>query len=255
MSENVMMESDRWERVAELFGQCLELTPAEREVLLDRECADDGALRTEVQHLLNEDSGCDGFLEDPSFLNEPGLLQPVSDLSGEWIGEYRVIEELGAGGMGVVYRVEQEKPPVALRLSRLFDPATPPKKYCAGSNTRAQVLGHLQHPGIAQIFGAGTADLGSGPQPYFAMEYIDGLPLDEYASQNKLSTDDRLRLLVRISDAIQHAHQRGRDPPRSQTSQHSDQRPWRTQSGRLRRGARDRRRCSSHHTADRHGSS
>src|ERR1700758_4078972 len=124
------------------------------------------------------------------------------------IGGYRILRLLGEGGMGTVYEAEQENPhrTVALKVIR------------AGSATgemlrrfenEAQALGRLQHPGIAQIYEAGTADTPFGKQPYFAMELVRGQTLLAYCDNHHLNTRQRLELMARICDAVQHAHQRG----------------------------------------------
>ncbi len=124
------------------------------------------------------------------------------------IGHYRVLRLLAHGGMGAVYEAEQEHPrrKVALKLIRSGF-ATPDLR--RRFEQEAQVLGRLQHPGIAQIYEAGSIETEYGPQPYFAMELIAGLPLLDYAAQNKLDVHARLELMAHICDAVQHAHQRG----------------------------------------------
>ena len=110
--------------------------------------------------------------------------------------------------MGVVYEAEQEKPQrtVALKLIR---PGLISPEMLRRFEQEFQALGRLQHPGIAQIYEAGTADNGSGPQPYFAMELIRGETLIAYAKARGLNTRQRLELLAKVCDAVQHAHQRG----------------------------------------------
>jgi len=124
------------------------------------------------------------------------------------IGRYRILSLLGQGGMGAVYLAEQENPrrTVALKVIR---PGCVSRELLRRFEHEAQVLGRLQHPGIAQIFEAGTADLGGGPQPFFAMELIRGAPLLQYAEEHRLGTRQRLELMARICDAVEHAHQNG----------------------------------------------
>ena len=127
---------------------------------------------------------------------------------GQHIGSYKIIEVLGRGGMGVVYLAEQDKPrrTVALKVIR---PGVATPDLLKRFEHEAQILGRLQHPGIAQIHEAGTADTGSGPQPFFAMELVTGVPLTEYAEANKLGTRARLELFLKVCDAVQHAHLKG----------------------------------------------
>lgn len=124
------------------------------------------------------------------------------------IGPYRILREIGHGGMGTVYEAEQENPrrSVALKIIKA-------DRVSAESLRRfeheAQILGRLQHPGIAQIFQAGTADTGYGPQPYFAMELIRGQRLKSFVEQQGLGIRQQLELIAVICDAVHHAHQNG----------------------------------------------
>ena len=127
---------------------------------------------------------------------------------GQLIGRYKVVRVLGEGGMGAVFLAEQDKPTrlVALKIIR---PGVASAKLLRRFEHEAQVLGRLQHPGIAQIYEAGSADTGEGAQPYFVMEYVRGRSLLEYAQASQLGTRQRLELLAKICDAVQHAHQKG----------------------------------------------
>lgn len=127
---------------------------------------------------------------------------------GQRIGSYTLIEEIGQGGMGVVYLAEQEHPRRKVAL-KLIQPGRTSASLLRRFEHEAEVLGRLQHPGIAQIYEAGTADTGHGPQPYFAMEFIEGRSLARYAEEQQLGTRARLELLARICDAVHHAHQKG----------------------------------------------
>jgi tetratricopeptide (TPR) repeat protein/tRNA A-37 threonylcarbamoyl transferase component Bud32 len=124
------------------------------------------------------------------------------------IGGYRVLRLIAQGGMGAVYEAEQEHPHriVALKVIR---PGYTSPEMLRRFEQEAQALGRLQHPGIARIYEAGCATTESGPQPYFAMELIHGETLLEYAAEHKLNTRQRLELVARICDAVQHAHERG----------------------------------------------
>ena len=125
------------------------------------------------------------------------------------IGPYRILRKLGQGGMGAVYEAEQENPRrvVALKMIR---PGLVSRSLLARFRHEAQVLGRLRHPGIAQIYEAGTHQSPqSGSQPYFVMEAVRGRPLLAYAQENQLGTRQRLDLLSKICDAVQHAHERG----------------------------------------------
>jgi eukaryotic-like serine/threonine-protein kinase len=127
---------------------------------------------------------------------------------GSRYGSFRPIRLLGHGGMGAVYEAEQDSPHriVALKVIR---PGLASPELVRRFEQESLALGRLQHPGIAQIYEAGTADTGFGPQPFFAMEFVRGETLSEYAESHGLGTGERLELMARICEAVHHAHQRG----------------------------------------------
>jgi eukaryotic-like serine/threonine-protein kinase len=124
------------------------------------------------------------------------------------IGRYRIVRLLGEGGMGAVYEAQQDQPRRSIALKVLRSAWASPQ-LLRRFEQESQTLGRLHHPGIAQIYEAGTANTAFGPEPYFAMEIIHGKPLIEYANEAKLSTRQRLMLMIQICEAVQHAHQRG----------------------------------------------
>jgi tetratricopeptide (TPR) repeat protein/predicted Ser/Thr protein kinase len=203
------------DRVEALFGQAADLPPQEQRALLDAACAGDPALRAAVERLLADDArlrtdgGPATFLISP-LVREPRTppTSPEADAGPALppqVGRYRVLRLLGEGGMGAVYEAEQDSPrrPVALKVIRpgLVGPAAL-RRFAR----EAQILGLLHHPGIAAIYEAGLAEDG---QPFFAMELVRGVPLDEYAGRHGLDDAARLGLLARVCDAVQHAHEHG----------------------------------------------
>lgn len=124
------------------------------------------------------------------------------------LARYRILRKLGAGGMGVVYEAEQISPPrrVALKLLQWSALST---RSLRRFERETQVLGRLDHPGIARILEADTYESESGPRPFFAMELVDGMSLSEYAEQEKLGYRERLRLFLKVCDGVEHAHQKG----------------------------------------------
>ena len=148
---------------------------------------------------------------------EPGELCPVCLLAGgiehqaelpETIGRYRILRLLGEGGMGAVFEAEQEQPRRTVALKVIRSGLAQPD-LLRRFEKESQALARLHHPGIAQVYEAGAADQGFGPQPYFAMEFIQGQALDQYAEAKKLTTRQRLQLMIQICEAVQHAHERG----------------------------------------------
>lgn len=136
-------------------------------------------------------------------------LSTAADFSGSpRIGRYAISRILGEGGMGVVYLAEQDRPKrtVALKVIR---PGLLTPRLLRRFEHESETLAKLQHPGIAQIFEAATHELPSGPQPFFAMELVEGQPLTLYAIENKLTLKHKLELFRKVCDAVQHAHQKG----------------------------------------------
>jgi hypothetical protein len=217
------VEAERWQKIERLYHSALELAEGQRAAFLDQACGEDESLRREVASLLAQSEGEDSFLEAPamemaakvlaaSAETLPGVARPASARGSRSlpasIGRYRIVRLLGQGGMGTVYEAEQEQPRRSVAL-KVIKPG-----FCTPEGLRrfeheSQALGRLQHSGIAQIYEAGTADTGLGPQPYFAMELIRGQTLSAHVETFQLSTRARLELMVRICEAVHHAHQRG----------------------------------------------
>jgi serine/threonine protein kinase/tetratricopeptide (TPR) repeat protein len=216
---------ERHERIAELFLAAADLSPEARSRYLGQACGADWELRRELDELLERDAHSaimDHGLVLPSLpLPVEGSCGPASGAperdesdrvvgaSGpRFVGQYEVLGLLGQGGMGAVYRARQASPSRVVAL-KIIHPALLTPALLRRFEFEAQILAELQHPGIAQIFEAGTADVHGQRLPFFAMELIEGLPLTSYADQAQLDVRQRLRLLQRVCDAVQHAHQKG----------------------------------------------
>ena len=217
------MDAERWQKIERLYHAALELAEGQRTAFIDQACGEDESVRREVMSLLAQAQGDESFLEAPAMEMAAKALAAAADtLPGHArpagargsralpaaIGRYRIVRLLGQGGMGTVYEAEQDQPRRSVAL-KVIKPG-----FCTPEGLRrfkheGQALGRLQHPGIAQIYEAGAADAGLGPQPYFAMELIRGQALAAHLETLQLSTRQRLELMVRICEAVQHAHQRG----------------------------------------------
>jgi serine/threonine protein kinase/tetratricopeptide (TPR) repeat protein len=212
------VESERWAAIESLYHAALEQEPAERSLWLRNACGGDAPLLQELESLL----ACAGAdLSNPHARPEMAKLwdklagSPNSGAGARseaavlpsTIGRYRILRLVGQGGMGIVYEAEQEQPrrTVALKVikSGLGDP-----KLVRRFEQESVALGRLQHPGIAQVYEAGTAESGFGPQPYFAMEFVRGESLLRYADARRLGIRQRLELMGKICEAVHHAHQR-----------------------------------------------
>ncbi|MBI1852415.1 MAG: serine/threonine protein kinase [Planctomycetes bacterium] len=195
------MSAEGARRAEDLFLAALDVSAAERPGFLRERCGDDDELRVEVESLLAHHVESTGFLETP-------IAEAISPPVPERIGDYAIRGMVGEGGMGVVYLAEQENPrrTVALKMIR---PGLASRETLRRFEREARLIGRLQHPGIAQIFEAGTADAGLGPQPFFAMELIRGRTLIEHAESERLGIRERLSLFVRVCVAVEHAHRAG----------------------------------------------
>jgi WD40 repeat protein/predicted Ser/Thr protein kinase len=213
------MTEERRARLRALFDRAADLPPGERGAFLDGACPDDPGLRAEVESLLAHDPGPATAADDGGFLRSPllrpsppptALAEPPEPGRGgpglpPRVGHYRILRVLGEGGMGAVYEAEQDNPrrTVALKVIRpgLASPARV-KRFAQ----EAHILGRLHHPGIAQVYESGLTEDG---QPFFAMERIRGVPLDEHVRRGRLDAPGRLGLMARVCDAVQHAHEQG----------------------------------------------
>ncbi len=210
------MTPQQFKRVEELFDALCDLPESDHCAYLDSHCSDDVMVRQRVELMLQNDlSAVAGF--DTPVLGEKFKLQDIASDSEfektvalpDRIGKYTVIRKLGEGGMGVVLEARQDQPArhVAIKLVRdSFPSAESLRRF----SREIELLGQLQHPCIAHIYEAGSIQLPTGAeQPYFAMEYIDGLPLTKYAKDGGLDVPQRLLLMATVCDAVAFAHQRG----------------------------------------------
>ncbi len=200
------MDASRIRKAENIFQQAVDLPLDARGALLDQSCQSDPELRRYVEALLaHHDSGMGEFLETPVFASRGGeALSAIPDQ----IGRYRILSVLGQGGMGVVYLAEQDVPRRTVALKTIHGGLLSAAARRRFENETA-VLSRLQHPSIAQIYEAGTIDGEAGVMPFFAMEFVDGQPLTDYARRNALDTRERLALLIQLCAAVQYAHQRG----------------------------------------------
>jgi tetratricopeptide (TPR) repeat protein/predicted Ser/Thr protein kinase len=192
----------RWPEVARILDVALELTPEQRPAFLERACAGDAELRTEVEAVL-AGAEAEAFLKVPA-TELAGPLLDTAVAMEEVIGPYRLVRELGHGGMGVVYLAEradgQFEQRVALKLiKRGMDSEEILRRFLA----ERQVLARLSHAHIARLLDGGVTPAG---QPWFAMEYVDGVPLHRYCGDRGLGIEELLAVFVKVCEAVQYAH-------------------------------------------------
>ena len=196
-----------------LFARVMEADRADRERVMDELCGGDDALRRELSRLVaaaDTPSSSDDPLSDRAIASRRATIESGAGSSesryaqGVTIAGYTVERPLGEGGMGAVYLATQRSPErhVALKVLRSGLPSENARKRF---DVEAETLGRLRHPGIAQIYEAGVHE----GRPFFAMEFVDGEPLNDYVARKKLSTAQTLSLVRTVAAAVQHAHQRG----------------------------------------------
>jgi len=193
------MYTERWERIAQLYESACEQPATLRDAYLAEACRGDEELRREVESLLRQSVSRDGPLESVAERVYSAWACPTS------IGPYRISRLIGEGGMGTVYEAEQDRPRRTVALKVLKSALAAPE-LLRRFTQESEVLGRLQHPGIARIYQAGAAPTDIGPQPYFAMELIRGVSLLDYANRQGLSTAQRIDLMIKICDAVDYAH-------------------------------------------------
>lgn len=203
-------------RIRELFYAAVEQNPDQWSHFLEVQCQGDRQLINDVTALLTAHGQAQEFLRDSFYegmnielVEEPkSVLRPSHLRRGQRIGAYTLLTKIGEGGMAVVYLAEQENPKreVALKFVKAGVHSTEQQQRF---QYEARVLGRLRHPGIAHIYEFGSAETDLGEQPFFAMEYIPGPSLTEYAKREDLEMSDRLRLLAKVADAVHYAHQKG----------------------------------------------
>ncbi|MBK8979450.1 MAG: serine/threonine protein kinase [Planctomycetes bacterium] len=197
-----------FERLRAVFLGAARLSGAERERFVQDACDDRPELAVEVRAMLRHHDAPPAVLAAPARDDAEGVCGVAHPDMPRRIGPYRVLDVVGTGGVGVVYRAEQYSPRRIVAL-KLLQPGAMRGETLARFAREAELLGRLQHPGIAQVIDAGTFASPYGPQPYFAMEFVDGLPLTRYAQQRELDVRARCRLIVQLCEAVQHAHDRG----------------------------------------------
>jgi serine/threonine protein kinase len=190
-----------------IFAAALaEAVTAQRVAFLDRACARDAGLRSRVEALLRAHDNPDSFLEGPDVPYLETVEAPLREGPGTSIGPYKLLEEIGEGGFGVVFMAEQQKPIRRRVALKVLKPGMDTRQVIARFEAERQALALMDHPNIAHVYDAGETVSG---RPYFVMELVKGIPITEYCDQAQLLPGERLELFVRVCQAVQHAHQKG----------------------------------------------
>jgi serine/threonine protein kinase/tetratricopeptide (TPR) repeat protein len=208
--------TEHFEREVAAFNAARQLSASERASYLDQACAGDASLRKRVEELLRAGVEAGGFLEDAPPGAErldrasaaPGRNAAAApgENVGDHIGRYKLLQQIGEGGCGLVYMAEQEEPVrrrVALKVIKL---GMDTKQVIARFEAERQALALMDHPNIARVLDAGATDTG---RPYFVMELVRGIKITHYCDEQNLATKARLDLFIQVCHAVQHAHQKG----------------------------------------------
>jgi serine/threonine-protein kinase len=196
------MDPTRWQRINELFHAALDCAPAERDAFLRASCASDSSMYAELRALLDSEAAEQGALGGLIGEAVSGLLS--TSLEGQRVGPYRIVREIGQGGMGAVYLAERADGQFEQRVAlKLIKPGMDSEQFLRRFRAERQILARLQHPHIARLLDGGIDDQG---RPYFAMEYVEGHPIDRYCNERGLSVDERLTLFVDACRAVTYAH-------------------------------------------------
>jgi serine/threonine-protein kinase len=193
--------------VEEIFLAALEIEGQEaRSSYLDKVCGD-AELRRHVERLLALDAQAGSFLAPPA--SRPTITVESSRLAegpGTVIGPYKLMEQIGEGGMGVVYVAEQARPVRRKVALKVIKPGMDTRQVIARFEAERQALALMDHPNIARVLDAGATDSG---RPYFVMELVRGVPFTDYCDKAKFPIPERLNLFAQVCHAVQHAHQKG----------------------------------------------
>jgi serine/threonine protein kinase len=207
----VVSSDDLWLRADRLFDEALDLPPSQRASFLDRACGGDTQLRGLVERLLNASE-----IEDPGFKSGGALKGSFGDRfrtelarseelpAGTLVDRYRIVREIGRGGMSIVYLAEradgQFRQEVALKL---LSSGIATSHIARRFDRERQILAQARHPGVARLLDGGT---GPGGRPYLVMEYVEGRPIDRYCDDERLTVPARLRLFLQVVRAVEDAH-------------------------------------------------
>jgi serine/threonine protein kinase len=184
---------------------------AERQAFVDNACVGDQELKRRVEQLIANYFAAGDFLERPAtaidFARSPARREvALPEGPDAVIGAYKLLEQIGEGGMGLVYVAEQSRPVRRKVALKIIKPGMDSKQVIARFEAERQALATMDHPNIARVHDGGSTESG---RPYFVMELVRGIPITEYCDRERLSINDRLDLFVLVCRAVQHAHQRG----------------------------------------------
>jgi serine/threonine protein kinase len=192
----------------EIFAEALRRQGSERTKYLDEVVGGDTAVRERIERLLRAHSKAESFLETPA--KDPLATEnddrQVSEGPGTVVGPYKLLQQIGEGGMGVVFMAEQTDPIQRTVALKIIKPGMDTRQVIARFEAERQALAMMDHPNIAGVIDAGSTATG---RPYFVMDLVKGVPITEYCDQQHFPVRARLELMATVCHAVQHAHQKG----------------------------------------------
>jgi serine/threonine protein kinase len=195
-----------------IFWEASQLaSEAERRDYLDLACGGDARLRQRIEKLLTLRDAADEFLESPPPDIPRTTAQPAAHLGrGDVIGRYKLLEQIGEGGMGTVWMAQQTEPVKRAVALKLIKAEMDSKQIIARFEAERQALALMDHANIARVLDAGSTNgEPGGGRPYFVMELVKGVPINRYCDEHQLTLRRRLELFIPVCHAVQHAHQKG----------------------------------------------
>ena len=219
-----------------IFGEAIEIASRQdRALFLDRACQGNADLRREVEKLVEDHFRAGSFLESPAAdLAAQPPVRPITERPGTVIGPYKLLQQIGEGGMGVVFMAEQTEPVQRTVALKIIKPGMDTRQVIARFEAERQALAMMDHPNIAKVLDAGTTDTG---RPYFVMELVKGVPITEYCDEKQLAVRERLELFVAGLPGRAARPSERHHPPRHQAVERA--------GGRVRRQARAQRSSTS----------
>jgi tetratricopeptide (TPR) repeat protein/serine/threonine protein kinase len=196
-----------FERLRKIFLAIVDQPSCEWEARLDQACGDDLALRRQVSLLFKEYAEGEGILDRPRADSAAtACFETWSEGPGTVIGPYKLMEQIGEGGMGLVFVAEQQHPVRRKVALKVIKPGMDTRRIVARFEAERQALALMDHPNIAKVHDGGET---AGGRPYFVMELVKGVPITEYCDANRLAPRERLELFLNVCEAVLHAHQKG----------------------------------------------
>ena len=195
--------NDLEQRAKPIFLEAIEQKSAEgRALFLDSSCGSDQSLRARVEDLLRAHAQAGQFLGG-SPPTKVDTVEKEAERPGTTIGPYKILQQIGEGGFGIVYMAEQDKPVHRRIALKIIKPGMDSAQVIARFEAERQALAMMDHQNIAKVYDAGTTSTG---RPYFVMELVHGIPITTYCDDNHLTVRERLELFMPVCKALQHAH-------------------------------------------------